>query len=787
MKCKNKTKMKVFSLLLIVLLVFKLPIYSFGETVHAERQPSPMKALFDRYHYITADPWGDWYTDNYPGDVTIGYLTGPLTYDELKDYDIFVTYLSWRSSLGPRPTVSEVEALELFVRNGGGVLLMGDDLYGSGWDNEYCNILSEPYNVSFNNDQLLDPTNYDISVTRPEDDYERHIVFHNMAEHPVTAGVSNFWVHGTCSLVVNNPDAVEIVMGDDDTYSDRYAGYPKGSYPPALVALEHGSGRIIFAGDCSGLKHDVYDNWALLWNIFDWLAGTCPGSPLKTIHFEIHYYTEGNDIVNLTDNNHLTDSPGNITYETELIPGSNGVPDFVERVAISFEKAWTTYGNWGYPQGHSFSELYKVTIKNIDTEKLGGGYCQGLLGYSEIGISTALSEGIITDTWVRYMDMDENGLDDGGILQICAHEYFHAVQITMTPHWILPIGGIFFPKDDWIREGSACYMGYRVSREYYTDSDDTDSYFNYWNKRYLFEPEETIFMSERGYKSGLYWYFLNENKRTSFQGGGTTLVEKIWDIWSDPVNYPGQFRPSKNAITIALAEHGYEYTVEDTFKFFAKANYFWDQWYDIPPLVGYPWIHRIQKLHGQQGSLENYGVSYFKIIHNNPDEDNWIEITFHGDDDSDFFVYMYPEGDLEEELEMFEGVPVEIQEKVSNNTVIIVGRLGGGGDGSFRIRFSKLKQQANFGKTINQMLPLAQYNMNKAEELSVEAQDLLFQAQGQGSDTSSIEELIRKAEEFLALARENFTGGNYIAANVHALKAIEAYEEIIELLKDLLI
>jgi hypothetical protein len=85
------------------------------------------------------------------------------------------------------------------------------------------------------------------------------------------------------------------------------------------------------------------------------------------------------------------------------------------------------------------------------------------------------------------------------------------------------------------------------------------------------------------------------------------------------------------------------------------------------------------------------------------------------------------------------------------------------------------------------MLPLAQYNMNKAEELSVEAQDLLFQAQGQGSDTSSIEELIRKAEEFLALARENFTGGNYIAANVHALKAIEAYEEIIELLKDLLI
>jgi hypothetical protein len=358
----------------------------------------------------------------------------------------------------------------------------------------------------------------------------------------------------------------------------------------------------------------------------------------------------------------------------------------------------------------------------------------------------------------------------------------------MTPHWILPIGGIFFPKDDWIREGSACYMGYRVSREYYTDSDDTDSYFNYWNKRYLFEPEETIFMSEKGYKSGLYWYFLNENKEESFQERGTTLVEKIWNIWSDPVNYPGQFFPNENAITIALAEHGYEYTVEDTFKFFAKANYFWDQWYDIPPLVGYPWIHQIQKLHGQKGSLENYGASYFKIINDNPDEDNWIKITFDGDNDSDFFVYMYPEGNPEEELEMFDEVPVEIQEKVSNNTVIIVGRLGGGGgDGKFRLTFSKPKQQPpDTGNPNNQMRPLAQYNMNRAEELSTQAIDLFSLAKEQGLDTSSIEKLIEEAEEFLSKARENFKGGNYIAANINALEAIEAYEEAIELLKKLL-
>ncbi len=278
MKCKNeKARMKIISSLLVMGLLFSSTgfLLSTGETVSAERQDFPqIKMLCDHYHYTTADPWGKWFEDNYPGELTVSYLTGPLTYEELINYDIFITYLSWRPDLGPRPTASEVEALEQYVRDGGGVMLMGDDDYWGLWTNEYCNILSEPFNVYYNDDQLLDPTNYDITVTRPEDDYERHIVFHNMAEHPTTVGVTNVWVHGTCSLVVNNPNAVVVVAGDDDTYSDRYPGYPQGSYPPAIVALEHGSGRILFAGDYSAFKHDVYDNRTFIWNILLWLAET---------------------------------------------------------------------------------------------------------------------------------------------------------------------------------------------------------------------------------------------------------------------------------------------------------------------------------------------------------------------------------------------------------------------------------------------------------------------------------------------------------------------------------
>jgi hypothetical protein len=90
-------------------------------------------------------------------------------------------------------------------------------------------------------------------------------------------------------------------------------------------------------------------------------------------------------------------------------------------------------------------------------------------------------------------------------------------------------------------------------------------------------------------------------------------------------------------------------------------------------------------------------------------------------------------------------------------------------------------------KIINgQILPLAQYRIQKTKDLSEEAQELLSEAIARGFNTSYAEELIKEAEEYLAMAQEYFRGGNYIAANMFALKAIEAYEEAIEYLKSLL-
>jgi hypothetical protein len=85
-----------------------------------------------------------------------------------------------------------------------------------------------------------------------------------------------------------------------------------------------------------------------------------------------------------------------------------------------------------------------------------------------------------------------------------------------------------------------------------------------------------------------------------------------------------------------------------------------------------------------------------------------------------------------------------------------------------------------------QIAPLAQFNLFNAEKLSSDIQNLLSDAQEKGFDISECEELILKAQEFLAMAQENYATGNYIAANVNALKAVEAFTDAMELLNSML-
>jgi hypothetical protein len=66
------------------------------------------------------------------------------------------------------------------------------------------------------------------------------------------------------------------------------------------------------------------------------------------------------------------------------------------------------------------------------------------------------------------------------------------------------------------------------------------------------------------------------------------------------------------------------------------------------------------------------------------------------------------------------------------------------------------------------------------------AHDLLSQIQQKSVDTSEVEAMLKKADNFPVQAQAYYTGGHYIAANIYALRAMEAYQEAIESLKGLL-
>jgi hypothetical protein len=200
-------------------------------------------------------------------------LTEPITYERLRAYDVFVFYASWKRSRGAAPTVAEASELRKYVENGGSVLLYGDDDYWDLWDNTWVNVLAAPFSITFNTDQLLDPTDFDTSIVKSEDDAERHIVLHNVTTHPTTQGVRAVWVHGACSLRTTNPNAVMVVRGDRDTFSDRYSPYIAGTYPPVAIALEYGAGRLFAYGD-GAIYHGLreYDDAAFCANVLKWLV-----------------------------------------------------------------------------------------------------------------------------------------------------------------------------------------------------------------------------------------------------------------------------------------------------------------------------------------------------------------------------------------------------------------------------------------------------------------------------------------------------------------------------------
>ncbi|WP_457750809.1 DNRLRE domain-containing protein [Thermococcus sp.] len=193
--------------------------------------------------------------------------TEPLTYDLLKNYNV-VILLNPKLSLSQ----SEIQALQEYVENGGGLLIAGD------WY-KYANLNSlnavvGKYGIKFNADELMD------DKRNSGKKYYPYVGIYNK-EHPVMHYVPDTWVmyyNGDTLSVSGN--AVWLIKAFDTGYAvdaNNKIVQGKGTEPIVAAAVEVGSGRIVAYGSSRAFS-DVYygkyikSNWPFIKGALLWLA-----------------------------------------------------------------------------------------------------------------------------------------------------------------------------------------------------------------------------------------------------------------------------------------------------------------------------------------------------------------------------------------------------------------------------------------------------------------------------------------------------------------------------------
>jgi len=398
-----------------------------------------------------------------------------------------------------------------------------------------------------------------------------------------------------------------------------------------------------------------------------------------TEHFVIHYEIAGKDAVNTADEN------------------NNSIPDFVEKVGDSFEKAYHyEVGELGYLSGEPIFPLiklddswrYHVYMTDLDYDK--GGSTEPWVKFyldlppSLIWINKDLSYPI---TGGGFGDFNSDGeADDTILLSTCGHEYYHAIQIKY-------LGGKDFwdlthnPENLWAFEGTPAWMEYKLIRRYYPsiskgESDGLSLFFDDRTSTYQSYPNLGLEYYSDGnhyYEASLYWWFFENYK-------GINTIKSFWqklDQTKEPIS-------AINGIT--------NNEFDGIFKTFTKANYFIDSWYPLD--IRYTGEVSKQNIDLENLSnilfnidkswlkIQNYGALYFTITKTKPNAR--IKITFdNSDNEENFFLMAFPKGEENREITFSSSLELEVGD--GEGTVVIVGRLGNDtGDGDFTIIFEDI-------------------------------------------------------------------------------------------------
>jgi uncharacterized membrane protein len=227
-----------------------------------------MAILYDKSHKEAS--FKNYYTDltnylNKAGEAMDVLRNTPITAEALSAYDVFIVSFPQHNF-----NEKEIDIAVNFVEEGGGLFLVGEEWNFNRFKSN-LNSLSKRFDITFNDDEVLDPVNRVLNSPDRIGDY--YFSIKELEEHPITEGVDELNIYGGCSLKVNSHSKI-IVRGSKHCYSSE--GYYKpGDCPPLLTSLEFGKGRVVCLGDGSMLRNSFInegDNKKLAVNIIRWLS-----------------------------------------------------------------------------------------------------------------------------------------------------------------------------------------------------------------------------------------------------------------------------------------------------------------------------------------------------------------------------------------------------------------------------------------------------------------------------------------------------------------------------------
>lgn len=260
---------------------------------------------------------------------------------DLTQYGVIV-FGSNNADYAPSGDESRIDAIEDFVRQGGGILFISDATFGSTWSD-----------ASDSDQQFLD--RFGIIANQDNDTYTsaRADGDYLVSDHPILDGINEFDGQGVTAFSIGTavPGVATsiIVRAEEDVRrNDNSAGgtvEPATANDGALVIALAGGGRVachydpnsFFNANGAGTDINEYDNSAYALNLFEWLAGgtSADESADSKEIFQLENFNE-EDRDNAAISGDLANVDGDpfinaVEYILGLDPWS---PDYIEPLAL---------------------------------------------------------------------------------------------------------------------------------------------------------------------------------------------------------------------------------------------------------------------------------------------------------------------------------------------------------------------------------------------------------------------------------------------------------------------